>query len=153
VTIYLVRHAHAGKRSEWKGDDEERPVSTRGEAQSESIRDLLVAGKVRRIVSSPYVRCVQTVEPAAERLGLRVEADDRLAEGADLDDSMDLLLSLARCDGAACSHGDMIPLLLEQLVARGMEVKGPLLHQKGSVWTIEVADGRPVRGRYTPPSA
>lgn len=153
MTIYLVRHAHAGKRSEWKGDDEERPVSTRGVEQSESIRDLLLAGGVGRIVSSPYVRCVQTVEPAAERIGLTVETDERLAEGADVDDSMDLLLSLASTDGAACSHGDMIPLLLEQLVAQGMEVKGPLLHQKGSVWTIEVTDGRPVRGRYTPPSA
>jgi 8-oxo-dGTP diphosphatase len=153
VTIFLVRHAHAGKRSEWPGDDEERPISARGEAQSSSIGDLLVAGGVRRIVSSPYVRCVQTVQPAAKGLGLDVEPDERLAEGADVDDAMDLLLSLARDDGAACSHGDMIPLLLEQLVAQGMEVEGPLLHQKGSLWTIQMTDGRPVRGRYTPPSA
>jgi broad specificity phosphatase PhoE len=153
VAIFLVRHAQAGKRSEWNGDDEARPLSDRGRSQSAAIRDLLPAERVRRVVSSPFLRCVQTVEPAAERFGLAVEPDDRLGEAADLDAALELLLSLDTDDGVACSHGNLIPLLLDQLVGLGMAVDGPLLHQKGSVWTIETDGGRPVRASYTPPGA
>jgi len=153
VAIFLVRHAQAGKRSEWNGDDEARPLSDRGQAQSASIRDLLLGADVRRVVSSPYLRCVQTVEPAAERFGLAVEADDRLGEGADVEAALELLLALDTDDGVACSHGDLIPMLLDQLIDQGMTVDGPLLHQKGSVWTIETDGGRPVRASYTPPAA
>jgi broad specificity phosphatase PhoE len=152
VTIFLVRHSHAGRRSEWDGEDEARPLSPRGDAQSAAVADLLAATPVRRIVSSPYVRCVQTVEPAAERFGLAIEPDDRLAEGAEPDAALELVLALDGVDGVACSHGDVIPALLDRFVAMGMQAKDPLLHQKGSVWTIETNHGRPVRGRYTPPS-
>jgi 8-oxo-dGTP diphosphatase len=153
VTFFLVRHSHAGRRSEWDGEDEARPLSPRGEAQSSAIADLLAETAVRRIMSSPYVRCVQTVEPAAEQFQLAVEPDERLAEGADLDDALELVLSLDPVNGVACSHGDVIPALLDRFAAMGMQAKGPLLHQKGSVWTIETNHGHPVRGRYTPPSA
>ncbi|HEY6532609.1 MAG TPA: phosphoglycerate mutase family protein [Acidimicrobiales bacterium] len=153
MTFFLVRHSHAGRRSDWDGKDEARPLSPRGEAQSAAIRDRLAATSVGRMVSSPYVRCLQTLEPAADRFGLTVEADERLAEGADPDEALELVLSLDPVNGVACSHGDVIPALLDRLAAMGMQTKGPLLHQKGSVWTIETDDGRPVRGRYRPPSA
>ena len=152
MPLFLVRHAHAGKRSDWDGDDTARPISERGEAQSASIAKLLADRSVRRIVSSPYVRCVQTVEPLGREVGVAVEADDRLAEGADPDAALELLLALDGDHGVACSHGDLIPPLLRRLVGLGMEVEGPLLDQKGSVWTIHTRDGRPTRGRYTPPS-
>jgi len=153
VTIFLVRHAHAGKRSQWDGDDAVRPLSRRGEAQTAAITEQLASRKVRRVVSSPYVRCVQTVTPIAEKAGVEVEPDDRLAEGAEVGPALELLLSLDEHDGVACSHGDLIPELLERLVALGMRADGPLLHQKGSVWTIHLRDGVPSKGRYTPPGA
>lgn len=153
MTIFLVRHAHAGKRSEWDGDDTIRPLSPRGEAQTAGITLLLADRKVRRVVSSPYVRCLQTVEPTAAKAGVEVVPDERLAEGADPDAALELLLSLDRHNGVACSHGDLIPLLLRRFVAMGMKVDGPLLDQKGSVWTIHTRDGVPIRGRYTPPAA
>jgi 8-oxo-dGTP diphosphatase len=153
VTIFLVRHAHAGKRSEWEGDDTARPISDRGTTQTSGITDLLADRSVRRVVSSPFLRCVQTVEPLAEARGLSVVTDDRLAEGAGADQALELLLELDGEDGVACSHGDLIPHLLRRLVALGMAADGPLLDQKGSVWTIDIQDGIPTRGRYTPPVA
>ncbi len=153
MTIFLVRHAHAGKRSEWKGDDVVRPVSARGVAQSEAIRDLLADRSVRRILSSPYARCVQTMEPLSAGLGVAIEPDDRFAEGARLRPALEAFLALDAVNGVACSHGDLIPELLRALVAIGMEVDGPLLDQKGSTWTIETNGGHPVRGTYTPPAA
>ena len=104
-----------------------------------------------RCRSSPYVRCVQTVEPLADKLGLPVEDDERLAEGADPSAALDALLELADRGGVACSHGDLIPVLLDRLVADGMRVEGPLLDQKGSSWILETEAGRVVRGRYVAP--
>jgi phosphohistidine phosphatase SixA len=151
VTIFLVRHAHAGKRADWDGDDSARPLSERGQAQTAAITDLLDGRSVGRVVSSPYVRCVQTVEPLAAAAGVAVDIDERLAEGSATDAAFELLLELDGAQGVACTHGDLIPLLLRRLVAMGMEVDGPLLDQKGSVWTIHTRAGVPTRGRYTPP--
>jgi len=153
VTIFLVRHAHAGKRAEWKGDDATRPISERGAAQSATIAAILVERSVGRIVSSPYVRCMQTVEPLGAALEVGVEPDARLAEGADVDEALELLLALDDVDGVACSHGDLIPALLRRLVAMGMKIDGPVLDQKGSLWTIHTNGGAPSKGHYTPPGA
>lgn len=153
MTIFLTRHAHAGKRSQWEGDDRFRPLSERGGAQSDGLADLLASDSPRRLVSSPYVRCMQTLQPLAARLQLEVEAEEALAEGADLDAALAVLLSLDATDGVACSHGDLIPPLLRALRDLGMATDDPLLDQKGSLWVIRTEAGRPVHGRYHPPRA
>ena len=104
----LLRHASAGDRDHWAGDDEHRPLDEKGRRQAEKIAEALAAEDVRRVVSSPYVRCVQTVEPLAAALGLEVELDDRLAEGGD--GSARALLDEGGV--VACTHGDVIFELL-----------------------------------------
>lgn len=151
MTIFLIRHAHAGKRSEWVDPDRLRPLSDRGRRQALSLTDVVGDVVVGRIVSSPYVRCVQTVEPLAEKFELAIETSDALAEGANGDDAYALLLELDEFDGAVCSHGDVIPDLLRRLVADGMDTDGPLVDHKGSTWVIEMREGRPFRGRYVKP--
>lgn len=106
---------------------------------------------VGRIVSSPYRRCVQTVEPLANAMGLAVESDESFGEGMDGDAAYDMLLDLDAVDGVACSHGDVLPALLRRLVTNGMEPDGPLACQKGSMWIVEFVAGRPRSGRYVPP--
>ena len=81
MTIYLVRHAKAGSRKAWTGDDELRPLSKAGRAQARALAKRLAADGITRIFSSPYVRCRQTVEPLAERSGVPVEASEALARG------------------------------------------------------------------------
>jgi phosphohistidine phosphatase SixA len=111
MSVVLLRHASAGDRDAWQGDDRLRPLDKRGRKQAEKLRDRLLALGVKRVVSSPYVRCVQTVEP----LGLEIELDDRLAEGAAREETLALL---AEADGAvACTHGDVI----ENVLGRGLE--------------------------------
>lgn len=61
-------------------------------------------------MSSPYVRCVETVEPLAAELGLPVELDDRLAEGASAMRAFELLAELD--GGIACTHGDVVETVL-----------------------------------------
>ena len=80
---------------------------------------------MRRVVSSPYVRCVQTVEPLAAALGLPLEQDDRLAEGEE-----GAAAGLLREDGVVCcTHGD----ILDALVGRGLKKAAALVVEDGAI--------------------
>jgi len=144
MAIHLVRHANAGNRPQWDGEDEERPLDERGAAQAIAIAELLAPRRVQRILTSRYLRCVQTVTPLGERLGVPVEHERALAEEADLTDAWGVVESLLDTDGDAvvCSHGNIISPILDRLHRRGIELVGEeWTCKKGSVWTIEVTDG------------
>lgn len=153
MTIFLARHAHAGKRSEWAGEDRLRPLSKRGKIQANNLLSVVGDFVVGRIISSPYVRCRQTVEPLATEFTVAIELSDALSEDADIDEAYRILLELDEHDGVACSHGDLIPQLLRRLVADGMDTDGPLIDQKGSIWVVDTRNGKPFTGRYVPPPA
>jgi phosphohistidine phosphatase SixA len=149
MSLYLVRHAKAGERSAWTGPDEERPLSTAGWKQARKLGKRLAEASSttatpKTLVSSPFVRCMQTLEPLGERLGLEVVPDLRLSEGACFEDTLDLLDELP--DGSVlCSHGDVIPDTVSALVRRGLEVRSQPDWRKASVWVID----RNAAGRYT----
>jgi len=109
---------------------------------------------VAKVISSPYLRCVETVSPAAEHLGLEVVTDDRLAEGlysADPSELVQWLAGLGPTDSLICSHGDVLPELLRLMSLRGMTMDGPMACRKASVWTVEFDAEGPRHARYTPP--
>jgi phosphohistidine phosphatase SixA len=136
VSLLLTRHALAGDSSKWEGDDRDRPVDERGRRQAEALVDAFAEIELGRIVSSPFVRCVQTVERLAEARGLEIELDERL--GADrLDDVPQVLEELKGQDAAVCTHGDL-PWL------------GERKFKKGSTWVLD-EELEPVR--YIPPPA
>ena len=132
----MVRHAHAGQRSAWAGEDRLRPLSRKGEKQALGIADALVLHRPDRILSSPAVRCLTTVEPLAERLDLEVEADDRLFEGAGEADVRSLLAAVGDTAAVLCSHGDVVPQILRLLVEDGMVPEQGLRWSKGSTWVV-----------------
>ena len=78
---YLVRHAKAGSRNGWVGPDEARPLTRAGREQAEAIMRALGERPVPRTLSSPYRRCVETLQPLATKLGLSVEVVTVLGEG------------------------------------------------------------------------
>jgi 8-oxo-dGTP diphosphatase len=149
VTVYLVRHAKAGDREKWEGDDNLRPLTRAGLEQAKGLRDQLGGVHISRIVSSPSIRCLQTVEPLAQRLGLRVERNDALAEGMGTVPIKRLIRSLADTDTVLCSHGDVIQELLEELAAKGT-VKPAEAERlaKGSTWVLEEKKGTIASARY-----
>jgi len=119
MSVVLLRHASAGDRDKWHGDDRLRPLDKRGRKQAEKLRYRILALGVTRVLSSPYVRCMETVEP----LGLDIELDDRLAEGASREETLALL---AEADGAvACTHGDVIENVLGRSLKKGEAVLLP----------------------------
>src|SRR3954447_3537474 len=80
MALYLVRHAQALSRSGWDGPDEARPLSAKGERQADGLVELIAqADNIRRVLSSPALRCVGTVQPVASKLGLDVKIAPDLA--------------------------------------------------------------------------
>ncbi len=148
--VYLVRHAKAGERRVWDGDDAERPLSRVGHKQSEAIAERLEAKGATSLHSSPYVRCVQTLEPLAERLGTTIRCDPRLAEGEPFEPVLDLLGEVER-GAVLCSHGDIIPEVIQALARRGMEVVTSPDWRKASIWVLKRKGDRITKGKVWPP--
>jgi broad specificity phosphatase PhoE len=156
VTILLVRHARAGRRDRWVGDDRLRPLSKKGRVQAEALVPKLreLAGGQRLVLtSSPWVRCVQTLEPSASALGTEIRKDDALGEGMGAK-AVESLGTWTRLGPAAlCTHGDVIEAILAHVAQSGVRLGGRLQAAKGSVWVLGVSDGAIVSARYVPPPA
>ena len=150
MTIYVVRHGKAGSRAAWTDPDDLRPLTKAGRRQADAIADALADVVVTRILSSPYVRCRQTVEPLAERVRLPVDLSDALGEGAPLTDALALLDKLGDDTAVLCTHGDVVGELLGHCVRHGVAVETDLL-TKGSTWVLETEAGAIVSTRYVPP--
>ena len=134
MSLLLVRHASAGDSSEWEGDDRDRPLDERGRRQAEAFVEELDGFELDRIVSSPYVRCVQTMEPIARARGLEIELDEALGAhrlAHRLEDVPAVLERLRGQNAAVCTHGDL-PFLDDRK------------YKKGSVWVLD-SDLRPAR--------
>jgi phosphohistidine phosphatase SixA len=153
MRLYVVRHAHAGSRSSWDGSDPTRPLSTRGRHEADAIADGLRAAGVTRLVSSPYRRCTQTLDPLGAHLDLAVESDERLAEGAGGDAALALADELRKEPQAAvvCSHGDVIPEMLRVLRATTARFRDPLIWPKASTWVVTWDGDRWTKARYIAP--
>jgi 8-oxo-dGTP diphosphatase len=151
MDAFVVRHAKAGSRRRYDGDDELRPLSRNGRAQAEGLVELLATRELARLYTSPYVRCAQTLEPLAAHLGLAVEPDQGLAEGGDWAYALELVEQAER-PIALCSHGDVIGDLMNHLSRRGVPLDDDRI-EKGSTWLLRVEDGEVVKARYLPPPA
>jgi broad specificity phosphatase PhoE len=151
VRVFLVRHAKAQKRPDWRGPDVHRPLTAGGRRQAFGFAKSLDGTRVRRIVSSPALRCRQTVAPLAFETGVPLEVDARLFEGKGAEGALALLQKLPDGTAVLSSHGDVIPELLGRLEAAGVDVDDKLRCAKGSAWLLE-GPGRDIaRATYLPP--
>ena len=149
--LYLVRHAKAGERRLWSGDDIDRPLSKQGWKQAELVGKRLNKLEPSLLCSSPYVRCVQTLEPLATRLGTTVQIDHRLSEDEPIEPVIALLGELPS-HAVMCSHGDIIPATLRALHQQGATLRGASDWRKASVWVLERnKKGIIVQARVWPP--
>ena len=150
MTIYLVRHAKAGSRRDWSKDDDLRPLSPVGHRQAARIADALADVGATRVVSSPFVRCRQSLDPLAQRLRLPLELSDALAEDVPLTDTLRLFEKVAEETTVLCTHGDIVTNVIEHLTNGGVPVDDERL-EKGSIWELETRDGEIVGAHYRPP--
>lgn len=137
MPLLVVRHAQAGRRSTYKGDDRARPLTARGRARAVALVPLLGGYRPQRILSSPFVRCRETVQPIAEALGLGVESVDELGEGHGTD-AVRLMTTMAGESAVLCTHGDVSTALLEALTPESEAAGRTALRlQKGECWVIQ----------------
>lgn len=156
-TVLLVRHASAGSRSDWEGDDRARPLDSKGWEQAEQLVRLLSRFGVGRIISADFVRCVQTVEPLSEAIGVPIEEEplkSELGYPGNEAAALDFVRSVGVPDEAVVisSQGGVVPDLLERLakeddydLPEGIETK------KGSTWSLSFEGSRLVAAEYFPP--
>jgi 8-oxo-dGTP diphosphatase len=117
--LLVVRHARAGKRSEWVGDDRRRPLDKRGTKQARALVEALAPFEITRVLSSPYDRCMQTVEPLAAERGVVVEARDELGEERQAHEGVELARSLIAEPVALCVHAGLSDWLLGVSLKKG----------------------------------
>jgi 8-oxo-dGTP diphosphatase len=155
MRLLVVRHGHAEPKHAWTGPDGDRPLVARGRRQAKSLaRDLARYGPTR-IVSSPSVRCGQTVEPLARLCRLIVELSDALAPDAG-DRATDLIRDLVRTSletdvVVACTHREVIVSVLPGLLKEfGVKPGHRLPGGKGSTWTLDFRRSKLVGVEYRP---
>jgi 8-oxo-dGTP diphosphatase len=149
-TFYVVRHAKAGSRDRWPGDDRKRPLTKKGIKQGQDLLHVLAPYPVASIFSSPYLRCVQTVQPLAKALRLKVEQSVSLAEGHGLAGLHEFLDDDDLDNVVLCTHGDIVWELVEDLVKRKLLRAGEGGFDKGSTWILHVDGSKIAKTRYLP---
>jgi 8-oxo-dGTP diphosphatase len=142
MPLLLFRHAWAGHRRPGDDQDHLRPLDERGRRQAAAMPAQYEGFGLDRILTSPYVRCRQSVEPLAEACGLAIEERAELAEGATAEEVRSLVGEVAGDVAVLCSHGDILELLL------GEEP------EKGSTWVVDAdGDGGVTRREHLPAPA
>lgn len=147
TTVLLVRHGHAGSRTEWDGPDGLRPLNELGHREAATIAAVLPAYRPVSVWSADLVRCVGTVEPLADALGLPVQqlpevSDEAWAEDPDRAVAAVCALAGSGRSSVVCSQGGAIPGLLDALSDERAGGMRPGVPRKGSLWALSFADGR-----------
>jgi 8-oxo-(d)GTP phosphatase len=157
-TLVLLRHAHAGSRSDWDGPDDLRPLDAKGQRQARRLAEVLPVFGPRELCSARRTRCEETVAPLGERLGLPVRPLIELGEEEFADDPqaglavVERLLAPRTDPGVTvvCSQGGAIPSALLSLGVRWEGVAGRLYPPaaKGSIWVLGGRPGAMVADYY-----
>ncbi|KUH98851.1 NUDIX hydrolase [Mycolicibacterium acapulense] len=146
-TVLIVRHATAGSKSRFKGDDRKRPLDKNGRAQAESLVAMLLAFGADRLFAADRVRCVSTLEPLAQELGTSIRSDGLLTEEAYAENrkaARQRFLEIADTAGTPviCTQGKVIPDLIEWWCERDGVRPDKSRNRKGSTWVMSLHNGR-----------
>lgn len=155
MRIAVVRHGQAAPKRSWTGADDDRPLTGRGRRQAEGLAELLGAGPTR-LITSPAVRCRQTVEPVSRRCGRDVEVSASLARdaGAVAAELIRDLVSVASGHQiiVLCTHREVIAEAFPMLVEPGgVKLGHRLPGAKGGVWLLEFRAKRLKQVHYRAP--
>jgi phosphohistidine phosphatase SixA len=152
MQVMLVRHARAVSKREWDGPDLLRPLDDLGERQAMGLVDTLADTAIGRLVSSPALRCVQTLEPLASHAGTSIETDELLAPDGDARTVLERLRD-GLADAVLCTHGEVMRPLLRHVRRRHVPIigdpggRGSLL-VKGVLWRLDIADDGSITGLH-----
>ncbi|KQR96945.1 MAG: NUDIX hydrolase [Microbacterium ginsengisoli] len=153
--VIALRHAKAVARESWKGEDADRPLTDRGARQAEALVGPLRSFGVRRIVSSPAVRCLATVAPLAAALERDVRTTPLISQDLWEEGRSDARTVIgkrvrSRKPAVLCSHGPVLPDILAELALATGTLRGAYL---GSASALPVGGFSVVHLSATNPGA
>jgi 8-oxo-dGTP diphosphatase len=149
--VCLVRHAHAGDKHHWPGRDEDRPLSVPGHREAHGLLARLRDYPSTRILTSPALRCVQTVEPLSLRRAVPIEVVGALRVDSPVEGLLELVTDPGLETAVLCGHGEQIGGLIGRLAEGGLLGDAPLRWAKGSAWILDTNQGQVVGARYLAP--
>ncbi|OLE20921.1 MAG: hypothetical protein AUG49_23205 [Catenulispora sp. 13_1_20CM_3_70_7] len=146
VPVILLRHADAVLRKRWEGDDRDRPLSEAGHAEGRALVRTLAAYGYNALVTSPLIRCVQTLEPAARDAGLELVRELALADRADPEASRAWLRQVLKSGRPtiACTHRPVVPELLSESVLGQAVRAGRRALAPAEGWVLHAREGNVV---------
>ena len=158
MRIIVVRHGQAVPKKSWAGPDDNRPLVARGRRQADRLSNVIGVNRPVRVISSPALRCVQTVQPYADKLGVTVELSERLSTHAHLA-AVELCWQLTFSEATdstvvLCTHREVLVELLPQLskqLTRNLAHRPP--GAKGAAWILHDRQHTVARIDYCPPGA
>ncbi|EME53263.1 hydrolase [Rhodococcus ruber BKS 20-38] len=150
--LVMVRHAHAGSKKLWTGDDIDRPLSPLGWDQARNLVAALDGVELHTLLSSPTARCRQTLQPLATARRLSIDEHQLLAPDAPVEGLLDLVTTQDLDGVLLCTHGEVLTALAEQGRAKGTYLLPPAgKTEKGAAWLVDHRAPPASRLRYVPP--
>jgi 8-oxo-(d)GTP phosphatase len=147
IPLILLRHASAGSKRTWPGEDLDRPLDARGAADAGRLAGLLSCFGSCRVISSAAERCVATIRPYAALTGavIEIDADFTVRHSGGVSPDQPKRAGQIVDDGQPaiiCAHGENLQRILQVVCDRlGAEVPaGPPLH-KAAWWVLHAAGG------------
>jgi 8-oxo-dGTP diphosphatase len=146
-TVMIVRHATAGSKARYKGDDRQRPLDKHGRAQAESLVGLLLSFGAGELFAAARVRCAQTLDPLSEELGVTISNEPELTEEAYADNRKAarhriLEIAASSVNPVICTQGRVIPDFIAWWCERDGVRPDSSRNRKGGTWVMSLADGR-----------
>jgi 8-oxo-dGTP pyrophosphatase MutT (NUDIX family)/phosphohistidine phosphatase SixA len=147
VPLILLRHASAGAKDAWAGDDLARPLDADGAADAQQLAGLLSCYGSCRVISSVAERCIGTVRPYARLVGAQVTIDPGLivAESPADQAAVTVLatrLAAERLPTVLCAHREnLAPVLAAICGYLGAVPPAGAELDKGGFWVLHTADG------------
>lgn len=154
-SLLLVRHARAGVRESWAGNDATRPLDDKGNRQAQALRQQLAPFGPEGLISAPIERCLGTLAPLAKDLRLRIRREAVFTEDEYRHDpaaARRRITELAKAGEtvAVCSQGGVIPGVVKSLASRAELKVGPVNTPKSAFWLLTFDDGTLVQADSYP---
>lgn len=154
-TVLIIRHATAGRKARYHGDDRKRPLDRKGRAQAKSLVPQLMAFGATDLYAADRTRCVQTIEPLALKMGQPITVETSLTEEAYAENpeaAHKRVLEIAALGGtpAICSQGKVIPYLIDWWCSRDGVKPDKSRNRKGSTWVLSLHEGQLIAADHMP---
>jgi 8-oxo-dGTP diphosphatase len=130
----LLRHAKATPRNQWPKDEAHRPLLPIGEDQARAIVPILSAYGIKKVVSSPWSRCANTVMPYVRKKGLKLIERGQLTEFGNENGPQRTAKTVEKllATGSAavlCSHRPALPTILDTISKNATPAQEILIHE------------------------